>query len=85
VVSERLGHATPAFTIETYQHVLPGMQADAARVFERLVASGSLPDDQVPEKSVETREKGQRKTAGAGRSPGRSVPWPGLPRRGDGI
>ena len=35
VVSERLGHATPAFTIETYQHVLPGMQADAAHVFER--------------------------------------------------
>ena len=30
VVSERLGHATAAFTIETYQHVMPGMQADAA-------------------------------------------------------
>lgn len=27
VVSERLGHGHPAFTIETYQHVLPGMQA----------------------------------------------------------
>jgi integrase len=37
VVSERLGHATPTFTIETYQHVLPGMQADAARVFEELI------------------------------------------------
>jgi len=37
VLSERLGHATPAFTIDTYQHVLPGMQADAARIFERLV------------------------------------------------
>jgi integrase len=62
VVSERLGHATPAFTIETYQHVLPGMQADAARVFERLVASGPLPVDHVPEKSVETREKRRKKT-----------------------
>ena len=40
VVSERLGHATPAFTIDTYQHVLPGMQADAARIFE---ASSSSP------------------------------------------
>ena len=30
VVSERLGHANIAFTIQTYQHVLPGMQADAA-------------------------------------------------------
>lgn len=27
VVSERLGHATPGFTMATYQHVLPGMQA----------------------------------------------------------
>lgn len=34
VVSERLGHATPAFTIDTYQHVLPGMQAEAAYSFE---------------------------------------------------
>ncbi len=37
VVSERLGHATTAFTIETYQHVLPGMQADAASLFAALV------------------------------------------------
>jgi len=36
VVSERLGHANIAFTMQTYQHVLPGMQADAARSTERL-------------------------------------------------
>jgi integrase len=40
VVSERLGHANIAFTIETYQHVLAGMQSEAARVFEALVAAG---------------------------------------------
>jgi integrase len=34
VVSERPGSGNPAFTIDTYQHVLPGMQADAARTFE---------------------------------------------------
>jgi integrase len=39
VVSERLGHATPGFTMATYQHVLPGMQADAARVFAGLISS----------------------------------------------
>ena len=39
VVSERLGHSNPAFTIDTYQHILPGMQAEAARSFESLVAS----------------------------------------------
>jgi hypothetical protein len=37
VVSERLGHASPAFTMVTYQHVLPGMQAAAARTFAALV------------------------------------------------
>lgn len=37
VVSERLGHGNPAFTIDTYQHVLPGMQAEAARTFEKLL------------------------------------------------
>ena len=31
VVSEGLGHSTPGFTMATYQHVLPGMQAEAAR------------------------------------------------------
>jgi integrase len=40
VVSERLGHGNPAFTIDTYQHVLPGMQAEAARIFEKLIAAG---------------------------------------------
>jgi integrase len=43
VVSERLGHATPTFTIETYQQVLSGMQADAARVFEQLIVPNLLP------------------------------------------
>lgn len=58
VVTERLGHATPGFTIDTYQHVLPGMQADAARVFERLVAPSAS-----PEKSEKTREKRRKKPA----------------------
>lgn len=38
VVSERLGHANPTFTIDTHQHVLPDMQAHAARTFGRLIA-----------------------------------------------
>jgi len=37
VVSERLGHASPGFTLNVYQHVLPGMQAEAALVFDRLL------------------------------------------------
>ncbi len=38
VVSERLGHANPAFTMTTYQHVMPGMGANAARRFAKLVS-----------------------------------------------
>jgi integrase len=37
VVSERLGHASVAFTMNVYQHVLPGMQAEAADTFSRLI------------------------------------------------
>ena len=41
VVSERLGHANAAFTITVYQHVMPGMQADAATLFSDLIAGAS--------------------------------------------
>ncbi len=37
VVSERLGHSSVAFTMQVYQHVLPGMQADAASRFGEAV------------------------------------------------
>lgn len=37
VVSERLGHANVAFTMNVYQHVLPGMQAEAADTFSLLI------------------------------------------------
>jgi integrase len=37
VVSERLGHYDPAFTLRVYSHVLPGIQAQTAmRLEERL-------------------------------------------------
>lgn len=39
VVTERLGHSTPAFTIHTYQHLLPGMSAAAAERFAALIAA----------------------------------------------
>jgi integrase len=41
VVSERLGHAHPGFSMHTYQHVLPGMSADAAARFALLVGTVS--------------------------------------------
>jgi integrase len=37
VVSETLGHASIALTLDTYSHVLPDMQDDAAVRMERLL------------------------------------------------
>ncbi len=43
VVSERLGHSSIAFTMTVYQHVMPGMQAEAAATFGAAVfGSGPL-------------------------------------------
>jgi integrase len=43
VVSDRLGRSTPAFTMAVYQHVLPGMQRDAATMVARLVTPAAEP------------------------------------------
>ena len=36
IVSEQLGHASVAFTLDTYAHVLPNMQAEAAAATDML-------------------------------------------------
>ncbi|MEI8001262.1 MAG: site-specific integrase [Actinomycetes bacterium] len=48
VVSERLGHANVAFTMSVYQHVLTGMQAEAAETFAALLADQSGGDMTSP-------------------------------------
>lgn len=45
VVTERLGHSTTAYTQDAYQHVLPGMQRDAASRFHERLAKGSGNDE----------------------------------------
>jgi integrase len=59
VVSERLGHAHIGHTIQTYQHVLPGMQADAAQTYERL----AKPIPPADPNTVERRRNARRKSA----------------------
>jgi integrase len=41
VVSERLGHANIAITMDTYSHVLPGLDAQAAGTVARLILGDS--------------------------------------------
>jgi integrase len=41
VISEQLGHKSPAFTLKQYAHVIPGMQAKAARRVAAIIAAES--------------------------------------------
>jgi integrase len=50
VVSERLGHATAAITLDVYSHVLPGMQEEAAAKIDRALRPAFI--DTVKNKSI---------------------------------
>ncbi len=39
VVQEMLGHSTSSLTLDTYSHVIPGLQEEAAVKMEALLAS----------------------------------------------
>jgi len=41
VVSERLGHASVVITLDTYSHVLPGLQEAAAERFDKMLKMGA--------------------------------------------
>lgn len=43
VVSERLGHATVAFTLDVYSHAVPALQEDAAERVASLIFRGPTP------------------------------------------
>jgi integrase len=54
VISERLGHASVAFTLQVYGHVIPGMDADAATTVADLILGGTRkgPGTVVPDPSA---------------------------------
>ncbi len=47
VITERLGHEDPAFTMKQYAHVIPGMQADAARIVASSVKDAMPGPDEM--------------------------------------
>jgi len=61
VVSERLGHANIAITIDTYSHVLPGLDAEAAGTVARLILGDA---DQEPARPVDRPLTTGRKASG---------------------
>ncbi|MBA2557082.1 MAG: tyrosine-type recombinase/integrase [Chloroflexi bacterium] len=56
VVSERLGHSSVAFTLDTYAHVMPGMQAEAVEMFMVLVFGPADDQDEDGEESTEAAQ-----------------------------
>ena len=49
IVSERLGHATVAITLDVYSHVTPGLQEAAALGFDQSLARTSVRDKEEAE------------------------------------
>jgi len=49
IVSERLGHSSIAITLDTYSHVMPGLQEAAAQRFEEGLQTdqGKVPVETV--------------------------------------
>jgi len=45
VVADRLGHSTAMLTLDTYAHVLPGMDADAAERFDQMLEDAEWAED----------------------------------------
>ena len=45
IVSERLGHANISITLDTYSHVLPGLEERAAERFDEMLKSRLIAED----------------------------------------
>ena len=48
LVSERLGHSSAAFTMDTYTHLLDDAQAEAAEKLADLLGNGASNSDDLP-------------------------------------
>jgi integrase len=85
VVSERLGHANIAITMDTYSHVLPGLDAQAADTVARLIlgppepSSGASADKPLttghPAADGGGEVKGERPGRRGVRAGGVEPPW----------
>jgi integrase len=48
IISEALGHASVAFTMDVYSHILPGMQEEAMALLDRILPEGKNGGVQKP-------------------------------------
>jgi len=59
IMTERLGHASTAFTMDTYSHVMPGMQAEAAATIATALFGDPHRDDEQEPSVSAPRKVGQ--------------------------
>ena len=52
IVSERLGHASVVITLDTYSHVLPGLQYEAALKFEEGLRKATQTQEEQPAREL---------------------------------
>jgi integrase len=78
IVSERLGHASIGITLDTYSHVLPTMQTQAADTFDRVFQPPTRPPPNQHRK-LQARDPQRRPVA----APDRPTPNPSPPRPRD--
>lgn len=72
VVSERLGHESPAFTLKQYAHVIRGMQTAAAAGFAELIKTDAPAREAAPAESTRApNEAGSSSAATPRRRSGR--------------
>ncbi len=56
IVSERLGHASVSITLDTYSHVLPGLQEAAAERFDEILALEEINKNSNVSKMLASKE-----------------------------
>jgi integrase len=64
VISERLGHATIAVTMDIYSHVLPGLDREAADTVARLILGGGGVSEASVNKPLASGRSGEGKQDG---------------------
>jgi integrase len=75
IVSERLGHANVQITLDTYSHVIPGLDEQAAATVARLILEGSdtastgAPGSDAANSAAKTGDAPPLSEGGEGRSP----------------
>ena len=52
VISEALGHASVAFTMDVYSHIIDGMQSDAVALLDEVLPTGKKEGTSIKQRQI---------------------------------